>query len=59
MVLVTTAGEVGTEAALLLSRQDVPVRVLTRHPERATRWPRRQLPVLSGDRHEFDSPLRG
>ena len=25
MVLVTTAGEVGTEAALLLSRQDVPV----------------------------------
>ena len=36
MVLVTTAGEVGTEAALLLSRQDVPVRVLTRHPEKAT-----------------------
>jgi uncharacterized protein YbjT (DUF2867 family) len=35
MVLVTT-GEVGTEAALLLSRQDVPVRVLTRHPEKAT-----------------------
>ncbi len=49
MFLVTTAGEVGTEPALLLSRQDVPVRVLTRHPEKATRWPRHQLPVLSGD----------
>jgi 3-hydroxyisobutyrate dehydrogenase-like beta-hydroxyacid dehydrogenase len=36
MVLATTAGEVGTEAALLLSRQDVPVRVLTRYPEKAT-----------------------
>ena len=36
MVLVTTAGEVGTEAALLLSRQDVPVGVLTRHPGKAT-----------------------
>jgi hypothetical protein len=36
MVLVTTAGEAGTEAALLLSRQDVHVRVLIRHPEKAT-----------------------
>jgi len=49
MFLVTTAGDVGTEPALLFSRQDVPVRVLTRHPEKATRWPRHQLPVLSGD----------
>jgi len=50
MFPVTTAGEVGTKAALLFSRQDVPVRVPTRHPEKAARWPRRQLPVLSGDR---------
>ncbi len=36
MILVTTAGKVGAEAARLLSEQDVPVRVLVRDPGKAT-----------------------
>ena len=36
MILVTTAGKVGAEAARLLREQDVPVRVLVRDPDRAT-----------------------
>jgi uncharacterized protein YbjT (DUF2867 family) len=35
MILVTTAGKVGTEAARLLAERDQPVRVLVRDPERA------------------------
>jgi uncharacterized protein YbjT (DUF2867 family) len=36
VILVTTAGKVGAEAARLLREQDVPVRVLVRHPGQAT-----------------------
>jgi uncharacterized protein YbjT (DUF2867 family) len=36
VILVTTAGKVGAEAARLLREQDVPVRVLVRDPDRAT-----------------------
>jgi uncharacterized protein YbjT (DUF2867 family) len=36
VILVTTAGKVGTEAARLLRQQDMPVRVLVRHPDTAT-----------------------
>ena len=36
MILVTTAGKVGAEAARLLREQDVPVRVLVRDPGKAT-----------------------
>ena len=36
MILVTTAGKVGTETARLLRQQDVPVRVLVRDPDKAT-----------------------
>jgi uncharacterized protein YbjT (DUF2867 family) len=36
VILVTTAGKVGAEAARLLSEQDVPVRVLVRDPGKAT-----------------------
>ena len=35
MILVTTAGKVGSEAALLLRQRGVPVRVLVRDPEKA------------------------
>jgi uncharacterized protein YbjT (DUF2867 family) len=35
MILVTTAGKVGSEAVLLPRQQDVPVRVLVRGPEKA------------------------
>ena len=35
MILVTTAGKVGTEAALLLRQRELPVRVLVRDPDKA------------------------
>jgi uncharacterized protein YbjT (DUF2867 family) len=35
MILVTTAGKVGSEAVLLLRQRDAPVRVLVRDPEKA------------------------
>jgi uncharacterized protein YbjT (DUF2867 family) len=35
MILVTTAGKVGSEAARLLAQREVPVRVLVRDPEKA------------------------
>ena len=34
MILVTTAGKVGSAAARLIAQRDVPVRVLVRHPEK-------------------------
>jgi uncharacterized protein YbjT (DUF2867 family) len=36
VILVTTAGKVGAEAARVLREQDVPVRVLVRDPDKAT-----------------------
>jgi uncharacterized protein YbjT (DUF2867 family) len=36
VILVTTAGKVGAEAARLLREQDMPVRVLVRDPDKAT-----------------------
>src|ERR1017187_5924644 len=35
MILVTTAGKVGSEAVLLLRQRDIPVRVLVRDPAKA------------------------
>jgi uncharacterized protein YbjT (DUF2867 family) len=35
MILVTTAGKVGSEAVLLLRQREVPVRALVRNPEKA------------------------
>jgi len=55
MILVTTAGKVGAEAALLLGRQDVPVRVLTRHPENATALADTGVQIAAGDLDERDS----
>ena len=55
MILVTTAGKVGTEAALLLGQQDMPVRVLTRHPERATALADAGVQVAVGDLDERDT----
>ncbi len=42
MILVTTAGKVGSEAARLLSEREEPVRVLVRDPEKATALPWRR-----------------
>ena len=36
MILVTTAGKVGSETARLLRERDLPVRVLVRDPAKAT-----------------------
>ena len=58
MFPVTTAGEDGTEAALLLSRQDVPVRVLARHPEKRRAGLGVSCLSCPATDYEFDSPLR-
>jgi uncharacterized protein YbjT (DUF2867 family) len=62
MILVTTAGKVGAEAALLLGQQDVPVRVLTRHPENATALADAGVQIAAGDldeRPSIDAAMEG
>jgi uncharacterized protein YbjT (DUF2867 family) len=53
MILITTAGKVGSEAARLLAQRDVPVRVLVRHAEKAAALAQPGVEVFSGD---LDSP---
>lgn len=49
MILVTTAGKVGSEAARLLAEREEPVRVLIRDPEKATALERAGVEVAEGD----------
>jgi len=49
MILITTAGKVGWEAARLLGERRVPVRVLVRNPEKAAALARAGVEVLKGD----------
>jgi uncharacterized protein YbjT (DUF2867 family) len=49
MILVTTAGKVGSEAARLLRRQDVPVRVLVRDPGKAKALADAGAEIAAGD----------
>jgi uncharacterized protein YbjT (DUF2867 family) len=49
MILVTTAGKVGAEAARLLAARGEPVRVLVRDPARATALARAGAEVVQGD----------
>jgi uncharacterized protein YbjT (DUF2867 family) len=49
MILVTTAGKVGAEAARLLAQQEAPVRILVRNPEKATALTRAGVEVVKGD----------
>jgi uncharacterized protein YbjT (DUF2867 family) len=49
MILVTTAGKVGTEAARLLRQQELPVRVIVRDPEKATALADAGVEVAVGD----------
>jgi uncharacterized protein YbjT (DUF2867 family) len=49
MILITTAGKVGAEAARLLAAQGEPVRVLARHPEKVAALPQAGVEVLEGD----------
>ena len=49
MILVTTAGKVGSEAVCLLRQQDVPVRVLVRDPARAKALADAGAEIAAGD----------
>ena len=49
MILITTAGKVGAEAARLLAAQNEPVRVLARHPEKASALSQTGVEIVAGD----------
>jgi uncharacterized protein YbjT (DUF2867 family) len=49
MILTTTAGKVGAEAARLLAERGVPVRVLVREPGKAAELARSGVEVVAGD----------
>jgi uncharacterized protein YbjT (DUF2867 family) len=49
MILITTAGKVGSEAARLLGGEHVPVRVLVRRPEKAAALAHAGVEVFKGD----------
>lgn len=49
MILVTTAGKVGSEAARLLAQREEPVRVLVRDPGKVTALARAGVEVAEGD----------
>ena len=53
MILVTTAGKVGSEAVRLLRERDVPVRVLVRDPAKVTALAKAGAEVAEGD---LDAP---
>lgn len=49
MILVTTAGKVGSEASRLLGQQGVPVRVIVRNAEKAATLPIEGVDVFTGN----------
>lgn len=49
MILITTAGKVGSEAARLLAQREVPVRVLVRDPKKRTELAQAGVEVAEGD----------
>jgi nucleoside-diphosphate-sugar epimerase len=49
MILITTAGKVGSDAARLLTQRDESVRVLVRNPEKATALRQLGVDVAEGD----------
>jgi uncharacterized protein YbjT (DUF2867 family) len=49
VILITTAGKVGAEAARLLAAQGEPVRVLARHPEKVAVLSQPGVEVVEGD----------
>lgn len=62
MILVTTAGRVGAEAARLLADRDIPVRVLVRAPEKHSALARKGVEVVRGDLDDLatiDAALHG
>ena len=62
MILVTTAGKVGSEAARLLAGRSVPVRVLVRDPAKAAGLAQAGVEVVLGDLADsasLDAAMRG
>jgi len=62
MILVTTAGKVGTEASRLLAQRGVSVRVLVRNPEKVTALSQAGVDVCHGDLEvpaTVDASMRG
>jgi uncharacterized protein YbjT (DUF2867 family) len=62
VILVTTAGKVGSAAARLIAQRDVRVRVLVRHPERAATLSKAGVEIFPGDlgsRESIDRAVRG
>ena len=62
MILITTAGKVGAEAARLLSAQGQPVRVLARDPDKVAALSRSGVEVAEGDLEvpaSIDAAMRG
>jgi uncharacterized protein YbjT (DUF2867 family) len=62
MILITTAGKVGAEAARLLAQREEPVRVLVRDPEKATALAQAGADVAVGDLDvpaTIDAAMRG
>jgi uncharacterized protein YbjT (DUF2867 family) len=55
MILITTAGKVGSEAARLLTQRDESVRVLVRSPEKATALRQFGADVVVGDLDDAES----
>jgi uncharacterized protein YbjT (DUF2867 family) len=49
MILITTAGKVGSEASRLFGQQGVPVRVIVRNPEKAAALASEGVDVFKGD----------
>ena len=62
MILVTTPGKVGSEAARVLAQQGVPVRILARDPRKANELAGIGVDVVQGDltvASSLDAALRG
>jgi hypothetical protein len=62
MILITTAGKVGVEAARLLAQRDQSVRALVRNPEKATALRQLGVEVAEGDLEDsasIDAAMQG
>jgi uncharacterized protein YbjT (DUF2867 family) len=62
MILITTAGKVGAEAARLVAHREEPVRILVRDPEKATALAQAGVDVAVGDLGvpaTIDAAMRG
>jgi uncharacterized protein YbjT (DUF2867 family) len=62
MILVTTAGKVGAEAARLLAQQDAPVRVIVRNAEKAAALATEGVDAFKGDLEvpaSIDAAMKG